>query len=319
MTQVVTKLNIEKILADANPDELISCIEQAFEYYSQGKAVVPPVGTLSFKSPPGDVHIKYGYVKGEKHYVIKIASGFYDNPALGISSGNGLNLVFNQRTGVLETILMDEALLTDVRTAVAGAVCAKHLTPRKADTIGIVGTGVQARLQLQHIQDVVDCKKVIVWGRSEEKLKAYKQEMRAEGFDVEITEDANEITRNCHLIVSATPATSPIIYSDELQPGTLIIAMGADTIGKQELDPKILTMANLIIMDSASQCQAHGEIHKAYQQGLLKNQQMIEMGEFISKKEIKINPDDIIVADLTGIATQDIQISKFVLDNMDTA
>lgn len=106
MTQLVDKPSIEKIISNASHEALVDCIEKAFEYYSSGKAVVPPVGTLSFISPPGDVHIKYGYVKGEQHYVIKIASGFYDNAALGIPTGNGLNLVFDQKTGTLETILM---------------------------------------------------------------------------------------------------------------------------------------------------------------------------------------------------------------------
>ena len=317
MTKIVDRPTIEKIIAEANPESLIRCIEQAFEFYSSGKAVVPPVGTLSFDSPPGDVHIKYGYVKEEQHYVIKIASGFYDNAKLGLPGGNGLNLVFNQKSGVLETILMDEAHLTDVRTAVAGAVCAKHLMPREVETIGIVGTGVQARLQLRFIKDVVSCRKVIVWGRSQEKLDAYKQEISKEGFEIETTLDNKKISENCNLIVTTTASTEPIVLKEGLQPGTLIIAMGADTICKQEIENDILLAANLIALDSISQCEDHGEIHKAYQQGLLKNKKMVEVGEFISNDQ-EIGTDNLVVADLTGIATQDIQISKFVLDNLIT-
>ena len=83
---------------------------------------------------------------------MKIASGFYKNPALGISSSNGLNLVFNQKTGVLETILLDEGYLTDVRTAIAGAVVAKYLAPDTVKSIGIIGCGIQARLQLKYLK-----------------------------------------------------------------------------------------------------------------------------------------------------------------------
>ena len=316
MTKIVDRPTIEKIIAAANSESLIRNIEQAFEFYSSGKAVVPPVGTLSFDSPPGDVHIKYGYVKGEQHYVIKIASGFYDNAKLGLPGGNGLNLVFNQKSGVLETILMDEAHLTDVRTAVAGAVCAKHLMPGNVKTIGIVGTGVQARLQLRFIKDVVDCRKVIVWGRSQDKLDAYKNEMEKDGFEVETTLDSQKISENCNLIVTTTASTEPIIKKEGIQSGTLIIAMGADTIGKQEIENEILMAASLIVLDSTSQCEDHGEIHKAFQAGLLENKKMMEVGEFISKGK-PIGTEDLVVADLTGIATQDIQISKFVLDNLD--
>ena len=316
MTKIVDRPTIEKIIAAASPESLIQNIEQAFEFYSSGKAVVPPVGTLSFDVPPGDVHIKYGYVKGEKHYVIKIASGFYDNAKFGLPEGNGLNLVFNQKSGVLATILMDEAHLTDVRTAVAGAVCVKHLMPGNVNTIGIVGTGVQARLQLRFIKDVIDCRKVIVWGRSQDKLDVYKNEMEKEGFEVESTMDSRKISENCNLIVTTTASTEPIIRKEGLKSGTLIIAMGADTIGKQEIENEILTAASLIVLDSRSQCQDHGEIHKAHQAGLLENKKMMEIGEFISKGE-PIGFENLVVADLTGIATQDIQISEFVLDNME--
>lgn len=98
MATIIDRHKIEKMIKDVSTDELIYYIEQAFVSFSSKQAVVPPVGTLNFQSPPGDVHIKYGYIKDEPYYVVKIASGFYKNPALGISSSNGLNLVFNQKT-----------------------------------------------------------------------------------------------------------------------------------------------------------------------------------------------------------------------------
>ena len=109
--------------------------------YSEGRAVVPPVGELLLEK--GEVHIKYGYIEGDDFYVIKIASGFYGNPKLGIPSGNGLMLLFSQQTGELVCTLKDEGLLTDVRTAVAGAIASKYLAPVNIQRIGIVGTGMQ--------------------------------------------------------------------------------------------------------------------------------------------------------------------------------
>ena len=174
MARVIDRLTIENVLNDSKPEALIKCIEAAFTSYSSGLAVIPPVGTLNFNSPPGEMHIKYGYIQGDSHYVVKIASGFYENPTLGLSSSNGLNLVFNRQTGVLETILLDEGLLTDIRTAVAGAIASKYLAPKKIKAIGIMGSGIQARWQLEYLKSVVDCRKVFVWGRSDEKLQAYK-------------------------------------------------------------------------------------------------------------------------------------------------
>jgi len=100
---------------------------------------------LIFEKPPGDTHIKYGYIKGDPFFVIKIASGFYENPTLGLPSSSGLILVFSQTTGIVESILLDEGFLTDLRTALAGRIVAKYLAPGQIDCIGVVGTGIQAR------------------------------------------------------------------------------------------------------------------------------------------------------------------------------
>lgn len=315
MASIIDRNSIEQIVQQADIKDLIRYIELAFIAYSSGRSVVPPVGTLTFEEPPGDVHIKYGYIRQDEYYVIKIASGFYNNPALGLSSSNGLNLVFNQKNGLLETILMDEGHLTDVRTALAGAVVAKHLAPAEVSSIGIIGTGIQARLQLQYLKEVVDCKKVFVWGRSPEKAKAYQKEMEEHGFDVQIASETAELAKACNLIVTCTPSTTPLLYADHLQRNTLITAMGADTLGKQELDIKVLQKADLLIMDSTSQCQEHGEIHKAFKNRLLNDKKMMELGDWILSPEVPAS-GGLVVADLTGIATQDIQISKFVLDRL---
>lgn len=122
----VLKLDAIKRLIDI--PQLISEIEAGFVLYSEGRVNVPPVGFLHFDEPPGDVHIKYGFVTGDEYYVLKMASGFYNNPALGLPTGDGLLLVFSQKTGELKLILLDECWLTDMRTAAAGAVAAKYLS-----------------------------------------------------------------------------------------------------------------------------------------------------------------------------------------------
>ncbi|GIS72535.1 MAG: hypothetical protein CM1200mP10_21120 [Candidatus Neomarinimicrobiota bacterium] len=106
--------------------------------------------------------------------MIKIASGFYQNKLLGLSNGQGMMLVFDQKSGKPIGLLQDEGFLTDVRTAVAGAICAKYLAPKNIEAIGIVGTGVQARMQLEYLKNVTGCQNVIVWGRSKSALNQYK-------------------------------------------------------------------------------------------------------------------------------------------------
>ncbi len=306
-------LSLDQIKSALPSVDLMREIEKGFIAYSRGRAVVPPVGELVMRDPPGDVHIKYGYITGDDYYVIKIASGFYENYKLELPSGDGLMLVFSQKTGKLEAVLLDEAYLTDIRTAVAGAIAAKYLAPLKIERVGIVGTGMQARLQLEYLAPVTDCRDVLVWGRSEDKLAAYQQDMAAQGFKVSTTTDAGNIMASCNLIVTTTPTTEPIL-SGQLQPGTHVTAMGSDTPDKQELDADILQQADLVVADSISQCIERGEIHQALKSGAIAESDIVELGSIIAGDAGGRQSDDqTTVADLTGVAVQDIQIAKSVL------
>ena len=138
-------LGLDDILKVLPGLDVVDIIEQSFVAYSAGQAVVPPPGELVFTEPPGDVHIKYGYIHGEEHYVVKIASGFHRNVDLGLPNGNGLMLVFSSRTGAMEALLLDDGHLTDIRTGAAGAVAARHLARGDIARIGVFGTGTQAR------------------------------------------------------------------------------------------------------------------------------------------------------------------------------
>ena len=295
--------------------DLISDIETGFASYSRGEVVVPPVGEMHFKSPPGDVHIKYGYINNDEIYVIKIASGFFQNTDMGLPNGNGMMLVFNQKTGQPIAILQDEAYLTDVRTAVAGAICAKYISPKKVDGIGIVGTGVKAKMQLEYLKDIIDCRKAIVWGRSEASLLKYVADMKDSEFDIAITQNIDDVVDGCQLIVTCTPAERPLI--SRVNPGTHITAMGSDTLSKQELDSSILLEADLVVADSKSQCEIRGEIHQAIKSDRFSMDTVVELGEIINgDKEGRTSEKQITVADLTGVAVQDIQISKAVLEHL---
>lgn len=306
---IATLAEIEQVLPRL---DLLPAIEDAFARYSAGEAVVPPVGELLL--PGGDVHIKYGFLDGDPYYVVKIASGFYDNPRLGLPSSSGLMLLFRQRTGEPVAVLLDEGRLTDVRTAIAGAVAARHLAPPAARRIGIVGTGIQARLQLRHLAGI-GCRDVLVWGRGERQLADYRVEMAAAGFTVSATLDADEILASCDLVVTATPATTPILRAEALRPGTHITAVGSDTATKQELEVGILARADVVVADSRAQCRERGEIHHALAAGALAEDRVVELGDVVSGRAAgRTAEDQITVADLTGVAVQDIAIASAVYE-----
>ncbi len=309
--QIISLEDIKSILPQV---DLIQEIESGFKAYSNDLVVVPPVGELSFQSPPGDVHIKYGYIKGDEVYVIKIASGFYKNTSTGLPAGNGMMLVFNQKTGQPVAMLQDECYLTDIRTAVAGAITAKYLAPKHVECIGIVGTGVQARLQLQYLRDIIECNNVIVWGRSADALSDYKEAMTKYGYKIKTATDISDIIDYCQLIVTCTPSEEVLI--NRVNPGTHITAMGSDTIAKRELSSDVLLQADIVVTDSRSQSKERGEIYQASKDGFSVNG-ITELGEIIlGTAQSRTQQEQITIADLTGVAVQDIQISKAILKNL---
>jgi len=311
MPVVASLAEIKQALAGI---DLLPLIEAGFAAYSRGEVVVPPVGELVFDDPPGDVHIKYGYIKRDGHYVIKIASGFVDNPKLGLPSGDGLMLVFSQRTGILEAVLLDEGHLTNLRTAVAGAVVAKHLAPAKVAAVGILGAGVQGRMQLEWLRRVRAFDQAIVWGVNEGELAAYRRDMASPGLEIRTTLRAEDVAAAANLIVTCTPSTAPLLRAEWIRPGTHITAMGSDTASKQELDPAILARADRVVVDSLSQSELRGEAYRAVSAGAIGRDRLVELGRVVEDPRLRrASETEITVADLTGVAVQDIQIAKAVL------
>ena len=291
--------------------EVMEAIEAGFVAYSANQSVVPPVGELLM--PEGEVHIKYGYLKDDDYYVIKVASGFPGNIALGHSPNDGMMLLFSQRTGGAVAILLDEGWLTEVRTAVAGAIVAKYMAPRAVERIGIVGTGIQARLQLEYLKPVTACREVLVWGRGPEQVERYQAEMKSHGFDIETTLDTADVGSRCNLIITATSAHTPVLTANQIRPGTHITAMGSDTPHKQELDAGILAKADIVVADSIPQCLERGEIYQALTAGAIQQDALLELGNVIAGNVVgRSTEQQITVADLTGVAVQDIQIAKGV-------
>ncbi len=293
--------------------DLMPLIERGFDAYSSGQTNVPPVGEL--RMPNGDVHIKYGCITGDPYYVIKVASGFHGNPSRGLPPNNGLMLLSSQETGEVVALLHDESFLTDVRTAVAGAIAAKYLAASSVDRIGIAGTGVQARLQLEYLAPVVDCRDVLVWGRDPKRVNDYESEMANRGFDLQTTADVREIGATCTLIVTTTASTAPLLRARDIRAGTHISAIGSDTPDKQELDAAILARADRVIADSIEQCLLRGEIARAIAAGAIDASGLLEIGDIIGGRQSgRTSDEQITVFDSTGVAVQDIMIARAVFE-----
>lgn len=312
-------LDLDAIRPLLDTDRLIDEIEAGFALYSEGRVNVPPVGFLHFDDPPGDVHIKYGSITDDDVWVLKVASGFYANPSLGLPPSDGVILIFSQQTGALELVLHDRCWLTDMRTAAAGAVAARYLAPSGVDHIGIIGTGVQARMQLEMLCSVVAAESAIVWGRNPERVREMIEELTrsepiaAAGLTIRAAGSVDELAAASRLIVTATSAREPLLRADQIQPGTHITAMGSDDDGKQELDAALLGRADRVVADSVSQCSEYGECVHAISAGLLARNDIVELGAVVRDSALgRTSDDQITIADLTGVAVQDIQIAKMI-------
>jgi ornithine cyclodeaminase len=309
--KILNRKEIERLVSI--PD-ILAAIEEGFVAYSQGEAVIPPVASLHFDTPPGDCHIKYGYSKKGKYYVVKIASGFHENPKLGLPAGNGLMLLFDKKTGASLAILLDEGYLTDLRTAAAGCIAAKYLAPKHVSAIGIVGTGAQAFYQLKFLH-ANPCRKVLIWGRDEAKAKKLKNHPDLQEWEIELAKDLDHLTAHCNLIVSTTSSSKPLLFARQIQEGTHITAVGSDDAHKQELDPEIFAKASKVIVDSRTQCQEIGDVSYALKRGLIKKEKIVELGEAITNPSLRrASEREITVADLTGIAIQDLQIATVIFE-----
>lgn len=289
-------------------------IAEGFIAYSQGRVQVPPVQNFMFAQANGDCCVKSAWIEGSDSFTVKISTGFYDNPSKGLASNDGLMLVISALTGQPQVLLQDEGWLTCIRTALAGQIVAKALAPAVIKGIGIIGTGIQARMQLEQLMPLTPCRRVTVWGRSQAALDAYRAFARSLGFEAIATQDCQQVARNANLIVTTTPSREALLMSEWIQPGTHITAVGADGGGKQELDPKLVARADFIVVDSIKQCSQYGEISHALKQGLINADALIELGALLDgKAKARENDRQITVADLTGVAVQDAQISGYAM------
>lgn len=291
----------------------IDVVEQAFRALAGGKVVMPPILSMDLPEAHGEVDVKTAYIPGFAGFAIKISPGFFNNPKLGLPSLNGLMILFSAQTGLVDALLLDNGYLTDVRTAAAGAVAARHLAPRMVATAGVFGSGVQARLQIIAAHQVRPFKQVLVWGRDPEKAMACARDITAAiGVASRVIADPADLVRESQLVVTTTPARAPILKAEWLHPGLHITAMGSDQAGKNELDPKAVQAATLFVCDRISQSEKLGELRSAREIGFTAITP--ELGEIVAgSKSGRHRESDVTICDLTGTGAQDTAIATHAL------
>lgn len=293
--------------------EVIEKVELGFAELAAGNATVPPIMMLPVPEKNGEVDIKSAFIKGLPSMAIKIASGFFQNPDIGLPSQSGQMLVVSAETGFLEGVLLDNGYLTQVRTAAAGAIAAKYLAPDGIDTVGVVGCGVQARYQMEALMLVKPYKKIVMYSiDSEERKQDFIKDMKSR-LDVEVASAASgaEMAAQCGIIVTTTPARKGYFEADWVHPGLHITSMGSDAEDKQELKGAVFGKADVIACDLKAQSFRLGELRGAKEEGFVDDKtQVWEIGEIIkSGKSARTRADQVTVCDLTGVGVQDTMIA----------
>lgn len=301
---------------------VIDVIDQAFARLAGGNVIMPPILSMAIEEHHGEVDVKTAYVPGLDGFAIKISPGFFNNPKIGLPSLNGLVVVFDSKTGIVKTVLLDNGLLTDIRTAAAGAVAARYLAPKNIHTAGVIGAGTQAKLQIKALKLERDVERVLVWARDAEKAHLYAEQMAAEiACQVDVAQSARQCVAQSQCVITTTPAEQALIHADWLHENLHITAVGSDAPNKMELDPLIFKHADRFIVDRKSQSIAQGELRPVLQAGLINQSVNVdELGELCAGlKPARESESQITVCDLTGTGLQDTAIadyaSKQIIDN----
>ena len=297
-------------------EELIPIIEEAFVSLSKGSVMMPPIMRIDIKKYHGESDIKAAYIEGLDSFAIKIASGFFDNPKLGLPSSNGLMVLLDSQTGIVKSVLLDEGYLTDTRTAIAGAIATKYLSNQNANTVGIIGAGIQARLQLQAIMLVRKINKITIWARDKIKANQFIDSFKDLEIDLHVASSCKELASLSEIIVTTTPSKKPLLEFDWIKKGTHITAMGSDAEHKNEIDPHMLKYCDQYVPDNQSQTSALGELHHALKKKLISSQEKFNnLGDIINDPNLgRKNKEDITICDLTGTGVQDTAIARFTFN-----
>jgi ornithine cyclodeaminase len=297
------------------PAIAVDAVREAFRADGEGRTHVPAVINLDVPAHRGEFHVKTALIDDVPHVAVKVASGFYDNPAKGLPSGAGLMAVFDAATGMPAALLFDNGFLTDIRTGAAGAIAADVLAPQRFDTVGVLGSGLQARHQIRCLRIVRRFTRIIAWSPDRAHVEVYIAEMRADGYDASAASTPEAVCRAADIIVTATPSRQPLVRAEWLRRGQHVTALGSDSPGKQELEAGCLARADLVVVDRLTQCAAFGELRHALDDGSLQpNRVHAELGEIVAGvKPGRTSDEQITIADLTGVGFQDTAIASRAL------
>jgi len=320
----IRTITYEEIRNLVRLEDVIDPVRESFKSYSKGRANIPPVQHLEMPARKGGaLHIKTGHVEPLDFCLVKVASTFPENTRRvpRTPSINGVIVVFSALDGEPLAVIEDRAWITQLRTAGAGAVAAEALARPDSRTLGVLGSGTQARLQTDAVLHVCPgIRKLLVWGRTPDNVRRFAEGLRESypHLEIEVKGTPEEVARPADVLVTATYSTEPIVRGEWLPEGVLVIGMGADSIHKRELDPETLLRADKLYVDSRSQNEILAEVGHGIREGLFEAHRIdAEIGDVLiaaaEGRPGRAAERERIVCKLTGVAVQEIFVCDFLL------
>ena len=293
----------------------LEAIEEIYPLITSGVAAMPPIMRVEVPEHNGEIDIKSAYLPGYSGIAVKVSAGFFDNPSRGLPSLGGLMMVFDSETGVPQSALFDNGYLTDLRTALAGAVAARHLARPDASVAAIVGAGVQARLQLEALTLVRPIERALVWARRNEQAQAFVDEMTTRiGISIDVAPAVEDAASAADVLVTTTPSTEPVVMASMLHPGLHVTAIGSDAEGKQEIAADAVVAADGFFCDSIAQSARLGELRAALEGGF-DRAAAIELGAVIAGDHRgRTDGSQVTICDLSGTGAQDTAIASLAVE-----
>ena len=286
-------------------------IEAAFAEHGRGGVQMPPKVYVTLVEN-GDFRTMPAYIPALGIAGVKVVNVHPNNRARGLPTVMALTVVIDVETGVPRAIV-NATELTAMRTGAAGAIAAKHLASRRPVTLGVVGAGRQAEALVEATAATITIEEIRVWSRTEKSAEAFV----ARYADYNAIRAPIERACDCDVLNTTTPSRKPLVMADWVREGTHINAIGADAPGKQELDPLLLSKAEVFV-DDPGQAVHSGEINVPISTGLY-DAGMIAgtLGEVVTGKKRRSSPGAITIFDSTGLAIQDLAIAALVIEGED--
>lgn len=296
--------------------ECVAAVEEAFRQHARGRALPPAI--LGVPAEGGGFHVKAAGLRmgGRVYFAAKTNANFPGNPGRsGLPTIQGIVLLFDGENGVPLAVL-DSIEITILRTGAATAAAAKRLARPDARVATICGCGEQGRVQLEALALALPLQRAWAYDADPERARRFAREAgRYHRFEVEPASDLAAAVRESDAVVTCTPSRKALIVDADVSPGTFLAAVGADSAGKQEFDPRILTRAKVVV-DSLDQCAEIGDLHHAIAAGLLTRSDVhAELAEVIEgTKAGRASAEEIVVFDSTGTALEDVAAAAAVYE-----